>query len=193
VSAKKIVLISIFGCAILIYLALHFEAALTSNQVVQPVGMAPAPISSNGLTLPPENKTSSTDSIPTSSPDSVASPPSASVLREEIKQNVHVTPPSLLRFGTDLGVRMKDAKRSEPAAISLLAELKTCARPAQIDESPVQTRALCLVSARELEQAWPNLHGPTSGSPGRQNPWFSLIPSHSKNLQGTTIAAIACK
>jgi hypothetical protein len=105
----------------------------------------------------PEITPSRSPSVQLPDETQVAKPPSVNDLREEVKQNVHMTPPSLIRFGADIGARMKAAKQNKAEAIKLLSELKTCASPISLTESPVQARALCIVSARELAQAWPEL------------------------------------
>lgn len=84
-------------------------------------------------------------------------PPALAKLREEVKKDPHETPQALLRFGVDLGVRMQEAKKDKAEAAKLLGELKSCAQPETLDDSPVQARAICLVSARQIEQMWPDL------------------------------------
>ena len=84
-------------------------------------------------------------------------PPTTSTLREEVKKDPHSTPPSLLRFAVDIGVRMKAAKTNNAEAQKLLGELKTCVTSDQDGNSPARARALCLVSARELAQQWPSM------------------------------------
>lgn len=83
--------------------------------------------------------------------------PAIATLRKEIGANVHISPKSLVSFAANLGKRMEEAEHSEALSLLLLRELKDCAQPAHIEESPVQARALCLVKAKELGQRWPGL------------------------------------
>jgi hypothetical protein len=150
-KAGKLIIASLLVLVAAAYWIVHSGQAPGENLIVE----APAPIpifSSSPAPSVTEEKT-------TSLKDQVAKPPLVSDLREEARQNPHETPPSLLRFGADIGVRMKEAQKNKAAAVAFLAELKTCAVPPHLDESPVQARALCIVSAHELAQAWPDLSG----------------------------------
>jgi hypothetical protein len=77
-----------------------------------------------------------------------------------------------------MGVRMKDAKNSQAAAESLLAELEACSHPEDAAQSAAQARALCIVSARELEQTWPALHERVNALVGKADPEALKLASH---------------
>ncbi len=144
------------------------ESQVASGEKSQPVAQAATPA---------EDK-SSIKPIP------VSQPPSLKALRDEVAKNPHETPQALLRFGADLGVRMEEAKKNKDAAIQLLSELKGCSQPASADDSPVQARAICLVTAREIARIWPDLKSTAeeivSGSDARARELAAKIPDYSR-------------
>jgi hypothetical protein len=159
-SKKSLLFVSLPVLAALIYWGTHFEKVQKEAPDLDKTS-ASVPLQAQAAVAPAPQTSPAIKHIgsPDISKDQVARPPSVSTLREEVKRDVHVTPPSLLRFAVDMGVRMKAAKANKADAVALLGELKTCAQPAQLDESPVQARAICLIKARELAQAWPDLNG----------------------------------
>lgn len=118
---------------------------------------ATAPIAETRVAIASPSPSPSSSVIATAAQDQVAVPPTISTLRDEVRKDPHSTPHSLLRFGVDIGVRMEAAKSNPAEAQKLLGELKTCVTSDQGGDSPVQARALCLVSARELAQQWPGM------------------------------------
>lgn len=100
-------------------------------------------------------------STPGANPPKVGkiAPPSVAQLRDEVAQDPHKTPDSLLRFGAQVGARMKEANQSESLARDFLGELGDCAR-AKTGSVPVQSQALCLDAAQSLAKKWPSLQAP---------------------------------
>ena len=112
---------------------------------------------------PQENPSKSTQTTQTSTfpaplaESPVSHLPLSATLRAEVAKDPHSTPASLLRFGVDLGEQMQLARQSKTEAVRLMKELKTCALPEDLLNSPIQVRALCLVSVRKLEPIWTEL------------------------------------
>lgn len=79
-------------------------------------------------------------------------------LRQEVARNPHQTPPSLLRFGADVGKRLSQAKKSETEASRFLTELSECGTSELGAQMPVQVQAMCLITASQLGKVWPTLH-----------------------------------
>ncbi len=81
-------------------------------------------------------------------------PPLLSTLRDEIKQNPHVTPQSLIEYAQNIGKRMEAALSSNYNAINLFDELKECVESQDYQGSP-SLQAFCISSAERLAQAHP--------------------------------------
>lgn len=131
--------------------------AQPSDEASQPTAVASTAAETHVAMTSP-SPSPSTLVVSSTAKDQVAIPPTIASLREEVKKDPHSTPHSLLRFAADLGVRMKAAKTDNAEAQKLLGELTTCVTSDQDGASPVQARALCLVTARELAQQWPDMH-----------------------------------
>jgi hypothetical protein len=83
-------------------------------------------------------------------------PPSLAQVREEIQENPHVTPRSILAFASTLAPKIELALRSEEKATQVLEELEDCVLRMRGD-SPVAIRAICLSNARFLGKRFPGL------------------------------------
>lgn len=81
-------------------------------------------------------------------------PPLLSTLREEIKQNPHVTPQSLIEYAQNVGKRMEAALSSNYNAVTLFGELQECVEGSEYQGSP-SLQAFCISSAERLAQAHP--------------------------------------
>lgn len=128
----------------------------THTQTAQPV--------SETLTMMPtsavQNETQGAlplASNPTARTESVkVIPPRNEDLREEVKADPHVTPPSLVKFAANVGERMKLALQSETEAASFFNELEDCLSESGDSVSP-SAQALCLNEARRLSLRFTSL------------------------------------
>lgn len=82
-------------------------------------------------------------------------PPLAKV-RAEVSQNPHRTPPSMVVFAHNVGVRLKLALHNEAAATALFSELEACAT-GQGHESIDSVAAFCILQARLLSKKFSSL------------------------------------
>jgi hypothetical protein len=168
---KKLTLPSLVLIAILaVYLRNSSDSSPSlATETASPHEQAsPSPLSiASPLSLTPNTSSIVVTVTPASSPSPAATTatvpmalpklPTVAKLRKAVRRNPHETPEALLRFGAELGARMNQAKTNEKDAAVLLDELKGCANPEKLDQSPLQTRAICLITAHELGQIWPNL------------------------------------
>ncbi len=81
-------------------------------------------------------------------------PPSLDQVREEVAHSAEKTPPSLLKFGKDLGARMTQALQSESDAAKLMPELKDCVQNTAVESAA----ALCLQDAFRLQEKFIHLN-----------------------------------
>lgn len=191
VNLKRSVWIFGAGLAGLIVAALLVSRGQTQHvpeaqapQETQVVSEEKLPSSTQQTVKNQPAKVSHENASPESKPIQVAQPPSLKTLRDDVAKNPHETPQALLRFGADLGVRMEEAKKDKNSAIQLLSELKGCSQPASVDDSPVQARAICLVTAREIAQIWPDLKNSVeevvSGADSKARELANKIPGFSR-------------
>jgi hypothetical protein len=87
-----------------------------------------------------------------------AAVPSLEEQRREVEKNPHVTPLSLLRFSDAVQSRIEQQATTDQGAARVFTELEDCvAAPKDKDAHSVQ--ALCLLNARRLSKAHPELAG----------------------------------
>ncbi len=89
----------------------------------------------------------------------VEAAPKLDSIRDAIKENPHVTPPSVVEFAASLGERMKDAIESEDAAKDLYPELQNCAQDLPKGSFAFTPRAMCYSDAEQLSKQYPSLQG----------------------------------
>jgi hypothetical protein len=83
------------------------------------------------------------------------SPPSLKVLRMEVKNNPHATPPSLLEFAARLAERMEAANSSVEIASTVFKELEACITNEELREA-TSVQALCLEATSRLSKSYPS-------------------------------------
>lgn len=82
-------------------------------------------------------------------------PPTLRQAREEVGQDPHRTPPSLVRFAQELARKEDLAKGSPAVAESLFSDLERCMQP-RSEAVPPQAQVVCVTTAEELSQRDPD-------------------------------------
>jgi hypothetical protein len=157
---KKTAVIGIVAAAII--LAVLFvrsretsspESANSKQTEIQsPVAAAPSPGPSP--VVKEASATASAGGSPTRRV--IESAPTLDKARDEVGENPHVTPKSLISFARELGPRMEMAMKSSEAADTLFTELEECAGSPRGRLNP-SAQALCLVDMRDLAKKYPDL------------------------------------
>lgn len=88
---------------------------------------------------------------------SVLAAPSVDQVRQEVAENPHHTPRSIIAYAAELGPKMERALESEEVALAFFEELKTCCLNSTL---PVVIQAICLSNAQVLMEAHATLEGP---------------------------------
>ncbi len=83
--------------------------------------------------------------------------PSDENIREEVKNNVHSVPSSLLDFTVLVTAKMKQAKQNFVYADALFSEFRNCAASEEADQQNLVLRAYCLANAKRLVTWYPDL------------------------------------
>lgn len=117
----------------------------------------PAPQTGREVERPGEPGTPEPTATPTASPvgEPIAlDPPGLDTLREEVAEDPHQTPPSVLAFSNRLAKEMSRAFRSREYARRLYAGLEDCADEPS-GASPLAVRTICTVNAARLAGKYP--------------------------------------
>jgi hypothetical protein len=85
------------------------------------------------------------------------SPPTLAKVAEEVRQDPHSTPPSLLRFASDLGAQMNEAIQSESSAKAFFSQLEECIRGQGGQATAKSAQAICLSDAKRLGSRYESL------------------------------------
>ncbi|MCM2321677.1 MAG: hypothetical protein NDJ90_00265 [Oligoflexia bacterium] len=85
--------------------------------------------------------------------------PSLGTIREETARDPHVTPPTLLSFGAELGARLTVAAQSEAKGLEFLDQLQECVTTNAEARTAPAAQAMCLIHGKWLTQRQPGLKG----------------------------------
>jgi hypothetical protein len=104
---------------------------------------------------------------------------------EEIRNNPHETPASLVEFASQIGKKMELAIKDPRAAKELVKELETCAEKAKQDSAKMTLEVFCIEQAtklsnrhRELQETVENL---VRNSSPKANQILKLVQKVKKN------------
>jgi cell division protein FtsN len=82
-------------------------------------------------------------------------PPQVAQIRDEVTQNPHVTPQTLLAFAEQVASSMEGAFASKETRFEVSRQLIACARDGQSKGSARAARALCLSNLERLKERFP--------------------------------------
>jgi len=92
---------------------------------------------------------------PEAAPEHSLVPPAEATLEQEIQENPHSTPPSIINFASSLAPSMEKAKSDEKFAVSFFHELSGCASE-NLEKSDPTIRAICAGNAYRLSKMYPD-------------------------------------
>lgn len=81
--------------------------------------------------------------------------PALDVAREEVRNNPHTPPKSLLQFANQIADRFDDVEKNPDQADAFMSELEDCVRDG--NNRLTSARALCLTNAEDLGAMFPQL------------------------------------
>ncbi len=203
----KTFLLSIFGFAIVVLAILFFKSRPIDTHSINRIGSStssepeektdPIQIPAQNSTQISASSTNTTSSTPkpTTSLSPEESPletlkrmtpvekliPKIEDIREEIAQDPHQTPQSLLNFAVELSEKMDVALRSREASEFLLSELKDCTAGEKVKTAP-SASAACIKNAYELSAKYDELRHEADLVNSQADPEAQKIYKNMQNL-----------
>ncbi len=134
--------------------------------------------------LPPE-PTTPKDAMPPTNPAAksltnvLPQMPDLERIRQEVREDPHGTPPSLVQFATEVSDRLEEIHGDRQAESEFLRELLACSLPENPNSRPSSLQAFCFSTAKEMAEEIPELQGEVDAAESQLDPeTMKLINSY---------------